>query len=105
MHNCMRRPTAPAASLKKPALAEALQISLVEEIQNLLGAEAIEDLDFEALETAVRDRTLQIAARRWNSGSTVTPPMKSAVRSTHAPAAKWRVMWTAAPSVFKPFSA
>lgn len=40
-----------------------MQISLAEEIQNLLGAEAIEDLDFEALETAVRDRTLQIAAR------------------------------------------
>jgi len=38
----MRRPTAPAARLKKTALAEALQIGLVEEIQNLLGAEAIE---------------------------------------------------------------
>src|ERR1700730_15260865 len=62
-HNCMRRPTAPAARLKKTALAEALQIGLVEEIQNLLGAEAVEDLDFEALETAVRHRALRIAAR------------------------------------------
>jgi Uncharacterised protein family (UPF0236) len=67
----MRRPTAPAAKLKKTSLAEALQIGLVEEIQNLLGAEAIEDLDFEALETAVRHRALQLAARaleqRFNS--------------------------------------
>jgi hypothetical protein len=59
----MRRPTAPAVTLKKTALAEALQIGLVEELRNLLGAEAIEDLDFEALETAVRDRALQVAAR------------------------------------------
>jgi len=48
-----------------------LQVGLVEEIQNLLGAEAIEGLDFEALETAVRHRALQIAARaleqRFNS--------------------------------------
>lgn len=67
----MRRPTVLAAKLKKTALAGALQISLVEEIQNLLGAEAIEDLDFEALETAVRHRALQLAARaleqRFNS--------------------------------------
>jgi hypothetical protein len=67
----MRRPTAPAATLKKTALAEALQIGLVEEIQNLLGADAIEDLDFEALETALRHRALQLAARaleqRFNS--------------------------------------
>ncbi|MBL8234275.1 MAG: hypothetical protein JNL98_37610, partial [Bryobacterales bacterium] len=44
-------------------LAETLQVSLAEEVQNLLGAEAIEDLDFEALETALRHRALQIAAR------------------------------------------
>jgi hypothetical protein len=48
-----------------------LQVGLIEEIQNLLGVEAIEDLDFEALETAVRHRALQIAARaleqRFNS--------------------------------------
>jgi hypothetical protein len=48
-----------------------LQVGLVEEIQNLLGAKAIEDLDFEALETALRHRALQIAARaleqRFNS--------------------------------------
>ncbi|MBZ5625989.1 MAG: ISKra4 family transposase [Acidobacteriia bacterium] len=59
----MRPPTTSAATSKKTALAEALQISLVGEIQNLLGAEAIEDLDFEALETALRTRSLQIAAR------------------------------------------
>jgi len=59
----MRRPTAPAATLQRTALAEALQIGLVEEIQNLLGADAIEDLDFEALETALRHRALQLAAR------------------------------------------
>src|ERR1700693_4146282 len=67
----MGRPTPPAARLKKTATAEALQIGLVEEIQNLLGAKAIEDLDFEALETALRHRALQIAARameqRFNS--------------------------------------
>jgi hypothetical protein len=82
-----------------------LQIGLVEEIQNLLGAEAIEDLDFEALETAVRHRVLRIAARaleqRFNSDTS------DAVSDAQhpAPAAQWRVMWTAAPSAFKPFSA
>ena len=67
----MRRPTAPTVTLKKTALGEALQIGLVEAVQNLLGADAIEDLDFEALEMAVRQRTLQLAARaleqRFNS--------------------------------------
>jgi len=57
----MRRPT--AAKFKKTALGEALQISLLEEVQNLLGADAIEDLDFEGLETALRHRVLQLAAR------------------------------------------
>jgi hypothetical protein len=59
----MRRRATPPRRLKKTALAEALQVSLVEEIQNLLGAEAMEDLDFEALEMAVRHRALQIAVR------------------------------------------
>jgi hypothetical protein len=67
----MRRPTAPTVTLKKTTLGETLQIGLVEEVQNLLGADAIEGLDFEALETAVRQRTLQLAARaleqRFNS--------------------------------------
>lgn len=40
-----------------------MQVSLTEEIQNLLGAEALEDLDFEALEAALRRRALQLAAR------------------------------------------
>jgi hypothetical protein len=102
----MRRPTAPAARLKKTALAEALRIGLVEEIQNLLGAEAIEALDFEALGNGRCAIDLCRSPHgHWNSGSTGTPPTPSAVRSTPAPAAKWRVMWTAAPSAFKPFSA
>ena len=82
MHNCMRRPTAlrhvdghghdaRSREFKKTAFAEALQIGLVEEIQNLLGAEAIGDLDFEALETAVRDRTLQ--DRCTGAGTAVQP--------------------------------
>ena len=70
-HNCTRQPTGNRATLKKTVLAEALQVSLVEEIRNLLGAEALEDLDFEALETALRHRALQLAAlaleRRFNS--------------------------------------
>jgi hypothetical protein len=40
-----------------------LQVGLVEEIQNLLGEESLEEIDFEALETAVRHRALHIAAR------------------------------------------
>jgi hypothetical protein len=62
-HNCIRRWAALPARLKKTALAEALQVSLVEEVQTLLGAEAVDDLDFEALEMALRHRALQIAAR------------------------------------------
>jgi hypothetical protein len=48
---------------KKTALAEALQAGLVEEIENLLGEQAAEETDFEALETALRYRALQVAAR------------------------------------------
>jgi hypothetical protein len=59
----MRRPAAPAPKFKKKALAEALQIGLVEEIQKLLGADALEGLHFEALETAMRHRALQLAAQ------------------------------------------
>lgn len=67
----MGRLAAPNPRLKKTALAEVVQTGVVEEILNLLGAKAVEHLDFEALETAVRHRALQIAARaleqRFNS--------------------------------------
>ena len=48
-----------------------MQTGLVEEVQHVLGEEALEELDFEALETALRYRALQVAARaleqRFNS--------------------------------------
>jgi hypothetical protein len=71
MHSFTRQPLTLITKLKKTVLAEALQISLIDEIQNLLGADALEDLDFEALESALRRRALQLAARaleqRFNS--------------------------------------
>lgn len=43
-------------------MAEALHADVVEEIETLLGAPVVEELDFEALEIAVRDRTRRVAA-------------------------------------------
>ena len=49
------------ARLKKNLLADLLAIDIVQEIEILLGRQAVADLDFEALEVAVRQQVLQLA--------------------------------------------
>src|SRR6266446_3808859 len=50
-----------AARLKKNLFAELLATDVVPEIETLLGRQAVEDLDLEALELAVRQQVLQLA--------------------------------------------
>ena len=47
----------------KKGLQTSLQDEIVQEIEALLGRQAIQDLDFEALETAARRQALRLAAR------------------------------------------
>jgi hypothetical protein len=50
------------SKLKKNATAASLQGEIAREIEELFGSQALEEIDFEALETAVRRRALQLAA-------------------------------------------
>ncbi len=53
----------------------ALEAEIVQEVEALLGREAVAELDFEALEVALRHRTLRLAARaiaqRLNADTTL----------------------------------
>jgi hypothetical protein len=49
--------------VKKNLFADLLAIDIVQEIETLLGRQAIEKLDFEALEVAVRQQVLQLAGQ------------------------------------------
>lgn len=49
------------ARLKKNLFADLLASDVVQEIETLLGRQAVEDLDLEALELAVRQQVLQLA--------------------------------------------
>src|SRR5712692_4891613 len=51
----------PRVGLKKNLFADLLASDVVEEIETLLGRQAVEDLDLEALELAVRQHVLQLA--------------------------------------------
>ena len=51
------------SKLKKNAIAASLQGEIAREIEELFGSQAPEEIDFEALETAMRRRALQLAAR------------------------------------------
>ena len=51
------------SKLKKNAIAASLQGEIAREIEELFGSQALEEIDFEALETAMRRRALQLAAR------------------------------------------
>ena len=59
---------------KKTALAEDFQRQITEEVEALIGTEAAEHLDFEAIETAARREALKVAAyavaRRLNADRT-----------------------------------
>lgn len=58
---------------QKRGLQADFQAAIVQEIETLLGRQAVQGLDFEALETAVRQQALQVAARaleRWLNADT-----------------------------------
>ena len=57
-----RRPSG-LRSRKKGGLKEAFDAEIIAEIEALVGAGAVDGLDFEAIETAARRRALQVAAR------------------------------------------
>ena len=48
---------------QKRGLQADFQAAIVQEIETLLGRQAVQGLDFEALETAARQQALQVAAR------------------------------------------
>lgn len=70
----------------------------------LLGRQAVEKLDFEALEMAARERVLQLAARASNNVSMPTPRMKRALVGLAAVAVK-RNLWDVAARPFAVYSA
>jgi hypothetical protein len=62
----MRRSSAsgnPPRTGGKKGLCAALQTEVAQEIATLVGAGAVDDWDFEAIETAARRQTLGVAAR------------------------------------------
>src|SRR5271157_4832710 len=63
MRRCPRRVLRASSRSKKTSLAVLLATDLVHEIEGLLGRQAIDGLDLDALEMAVRQQALQLAAR------------------------------------------
>ncbi|MGH9477585.1 MAG: hypothetical protein ACRD1C_14885, partial [Terriglobales bacterium] len=60
-----KRPPLPLPpTIKKTALAEELVVEVEQEIEALLGAAVAEEVDLEAVETALRRRVLRVAARQ-----------------------------------------
>ena len=58
---CGKRKRSLRARLKKNLFADLLAIDVVQEIETLLGRQAVEELDLEALELLVRQRVLRLA--------------------------------------------
>src|SRR5260370_14002855 len=58
---CGRGGAAPGPGLKKTLFCDLLASDVVQEIETLLGGQAVEDMDLEALELAVRQHVLQLA--------------------------------------------
>jgi hypothetical protein len=62
MPNCSSRKRRWQKGVKKNFFADLLASDVVQEIETLLGRQAVEELDLEALELAVRQQVLQLAA-------------------------------------------
>jgi hypothetical protein len=71
MHNCSSRKPSKPKRVKKNFFADLLATDVVQEIETLLGRQAVAELDLEALERAVRQKVLQLAgtavAQRLNA--------------------------------------
>ena len=63
MPNCGTQKPFRPPRLKKNLFTDLLAIDIVQEIETLVGRQAIADLDFEALEVAVRQQVLQLAGK------------------------------------------
>ena len=63
MGGCPTRSSGGFRSRPKKGLQTALESEVVQEVEALLGREAVAELDFEALEMALRHGTLRLAAR------------------------------------------
>lgn len=61
--NCGNRKQARRARLKKNLFDDLLALDIVPEVEILLGHQAVENLDFEALEIAVRQQVLRLAGQ------------------------------------------
>src|SRR5260370_18453734 len=61
MLNCSSRKRWLQRGVKKNLFADLLATDVVQEIETLLSRQAVEDLDLEALELAVRQQVLQLA--------------------------------------------
>jgi hypothetical protein len=61
--NCGSQKRCRQPGLKKNLFADLLGADLVQEVETLLGRQAVEDLDFEALEVAVRQQVLHLARK------------------------------------------
>lgn len=77
MPNCSSRKRGRPRRVKKNLFADLLASDVVQEIETLLGRQAVEDLDLEALELAVRQQVLQLAAaaveQRLNADTSDAP--------------------------------
>ena len=72
---------------QKRGLQADFQAAIAQEIEAFLGRQAVQGLDFEALETAVRQQVLQVAARAlqgWlNADTSLDESQRSAERDSH----------------------
>jgi hypothetical protein len=84
------------ARLKKNLFADLLASDVVQEIETLLGRQAVEDLDLEALELIVRQRALQLAGtaveQRLNADT--SDERGSRVRCNCGQQARYAGRWT-----------
>src|SRR6266446_2482199 len=78
MPNCSSRKRWLQRRVKKNLFADLLATDVVQEIETLLGRQAVEDLDLEALELAVRQQVLQLAGAPSSNVSMPTPAMSKA---------------------------
>jgi hypothetical protein len=63
--------------LKKNLFSDLLAIDVVQEIETLVGRQAVADVDFEALEVALRQQVLQLAGKAVEQRFNADLPMKS----------------------------
>jgi hypothetical protein len=84
-------------SLKETALAEGFAVEVERELELLLGTAGAEELDLEAVETALRHRALRLAGRLLKERLNADHSDQSGAAGP-APAVKRPAMWGGEPS-------